>query len=131
MADLDDMKYVNDNMGHLMGDKYLKDAADILKKSLRENDTIARIGGDEFAIILYDIDKDDVKNLVKRIKESIKNYNQNYNEFTMSISMGWDLIKNGEKTIEKVLKTADEKMYEEKNKNKKDKIKYLKLKNFK
>jgi len=131
MADLDDMKYVNDNMGHLMGDKYLKDAADILKKSLRENDTIARIGGDEFAIILYDIDKDDVENLIKRIKESIKNYNQNYSEFTMSISMGWDLINNGEKTIEKVLKTADEKMYEEKNKNKKDKIKFLKVKNFK
>ncbi|WP_130807813.1 sensor domain-containing diguanylate cyclase [Senegalia massiliensis] len=129
IADLDNMKKVNDNKGHLIGDKYLKDAAKILKSNLREDDTVARIGGDEFAIILYDIKKEDINSLINRIKNSVREYNRNHDEFVMSISIGWDLIKNGEKPIEKVLKTADENMYADKSKNKRKKHLILKVKN--
>lgn len=129
IADLDDMKVVNDKQGHLMGDKYLKEAAKILKNSLRENDTVARIGGDEFAIVLYDIEKEDMENLVLRIKKSMKKYNMEFNEFNMCISMGWDITRNGEKTIEQVMKIADEKMYRDKMKNKNKDWCYLKVKN--
>ncbi|NBI05480.1 sensor domain-containing diguanylate cyclase [Senegalia massiliensis] len=129
MADLDNMKKVNDSKGHLMGDKYLKDAAKILKSNLREGDTVARIGGDEFAIILYNIKKEDINSLVNRIKNSVGEYNKIHNEFVMSISIGWDLIKIGEKPIEKVLKTADENMYADKYKNKRKNHLLLKVRN--
>ncbi|MFC1769468.1 putative bifunctional diguanylate cyclase/phosphodiesterase [Nitrospirota bacterium] len=55
-VDLDRFKYVNDTFGHAAGDSVLKRAANLIVQSVRKNDTVARIGGDEFAIILSDLD---------------------------------------------------------------------------
>ena len=72
LLDLDHFKQVNDTMGHPAGDKLLRDVADRLRALVRETDTIARMGGDEFAILQVGIDRpDDATALARRIIESV------------------------------------------------------------
>ncbi|MBS4538264.1 GGDEF domain-containing protein [Clostridium sp. D2Q-11] len=118
IADLDGLKRVNDTLGHHIGDKYIKESAAILKKTLRSDDILARIGGDEFAIILYDFNENEMEKLVERIRESIEKFNLNFNKFEISISLGWDITRKGEKTVLEVMKKADSNMYADKIKHK-------------
>lgn len=70
--DVDDFKYINDNYGHLVGDKILSMIAKTLKNNLRDADKAFRWGGDEFALILFDIKNNKyLKNLLKRLKLSL------------------------------------------------------------
>ena len=69
--DLDNFKQINDTMGHQSGDDVLKKLAKIFKKEVRENDIIARYGGDEFAIILPDTERDSALYVAERIRESV------------------------------------------------------------
>jgi len=69
MADLNGLKIINDSYGHKMGDQMLKKAAEILKSSLREEDILARQGGDEFIILLPQTDQKTSAEIIQRIKE--------------------------------------------------------------
>lgn len=72
MMDLDKFKWVNDNLGHHMGDKLLKEIAQRLRRSVRQSDTIARLGGDEFAALLPGIDQPrEATHIAQKIVESI------------------------------------------------------------
>ena len=71
--DLDKFKQVNDTYGHLMGDKVLKKVAEILKDSVRATDTLARYGGDEFAILFPDTNKERTVIIAEKIRASIDN----------------------------------------------------------
>ena len=68
MLDLDDFKKINDTYGHLVGDKVLVEFTHLLRQSLRKTEDIIRFGGDEFIIMLYNIQQEDAKNIIKRLR---------------------------------------------------------------
>jgi diguanylate cyclase (GGDEF)-like protein/PAS domain S-box-containing protein len=112
--DLDDLKQINDKLGHNEGDRALIDTAKILKKTFRESDIIARFGGDEFAILALNSSEDKI--LFERLQKNIDAYNALGNSsYTLSISTGV-AIYNPENpcTLDKLISRADTLMYEHK-----------------
>lgn len=109
--DIDRLKYVNDNFGHAEGDKLIKSFARILKQSFREDDIVARIGGDEFVAIVHDTD--DSETIKQRIVELIEINNANIEQkhLELSVSIGYAATDNGEGVIEDLVKQADQQMY--------------------
>ena len=113
IADLDDLKLYNDGIGHAAGDELLKAAANILKNCFREQDTVARIGGDEFAVILPNSDLAVVKKAIKRIRDAIDVYNRGNPKLPISLSLGY-AVGGTEYTLRDLFKEADKNMYSEK-----------------
>jgi diguanylate cyclase (GGDEF)-like protein/PAS domain S-box-containing protein len=87
-ADLDGLKIINDSVGHEQGDKMLFDCAKILKDALQNTYVIARVGGDEFAVILPDTDRFTADVIIKRIKAALAVYNQRNHSLPLSMSLG-------------------------------------------
>ncbi len=89
-ADLNNLKQINDRLGHKAGDQALIDTARVLKKTFRESDIIARIGGDEFAILLTELSEDDIEPAVtKHLKDNLDTYNASSGQdFQLSLSTG-------------------------------------------
>lgn len=111
--DLDGFKLVNDSLGHLVGDQLLCRVADRLRASLRETDTAARFGGDEFAVLLHDIASLDVVDaVVERLQAELRQpYVLGTHEVVVTASIG---ITGGASSYEKaedVLRDADIAMY--------------------
>lgn len=117
VCDIDGLKTVNDTMGHAHGDKLIINCADVLKKSFRNEDIVARIGGDEFVAILPDITIQGLDHIKRRIETNTEEINQ-HNEFKLSISTGFALRENQPITLEELFKKADAEMYKEKTRNK-------------
>ncbi|PKM46800.1 MAG: hypothetical protein CVV03_04845 [Firmicutes bacterium HGW-Firmicutes-8] len=111
--DLDRFKYVNDMMGHAMGDHLLKDVASQLAKCVRSDDTVARIGGDEFTILLPEIGREeDAAKVAKKINEVLKKpWVINNHEFQITASIGIVLYPNDGEDAETLTKNADTAMY--------------------
>lgn len=118
--DLDRFKNINDTLGHMVGDKLLQSVADRLKKCLRECDTLARIGGDEFTVLLPDIhSKSDSQLIAQKIIDTLKHpFNLDEQEVFISTSIGIAQYPNDGETKESLLKHADIAMYAVKNKGK-------------
>jgi len=114
VCDVDGLKLLNDTLGHDAGDKILKTAAGVLKNSFRENDVIARIGGDEFAVLLPNCTLDNIENTIYRIKEVIAKYNQSNPELPLNISIGFAVSTEVSKNLNNLFKEADNNMYREK-----------------
>lgn len=114
--DLDKMKNINDQLGHLHGDMALQDAAALLRKTFREMDIISRLGGDEFVVLAENVDGNQVEGIEHRLKEQLDNYNrQNEHGFKLSFSIGEkNFNPNEDNSIERILNEADEKMYKRK-----------------
>lgn len=121
VADIDNLKKVNDNFGHKKGDKYIKISADIISSVTRKADIVARIGGDEFAVILPETKEKAANNIVKRILKKCENeYGINDNvdlQIPVSISVGAATKKHDNEDLNKIFKQADKAMYEMKNSN--------------
>ncbi|WP_114489871.1 GGDEF domain-containing protein [Halanaerobium sp. ST460_2HS_T2] len=115
IADINNLKVINDNHGHKKGDQYIKSAAGLLKSELRQKDIICRIGGDEFAIILPDTYKNDCKRIIKRIKTKVKRHPEKF----FSIAFGHIYESHKYDTLEEMINAADRKMYHNKKKIKK------------
>ncbi len=129
--DLDDFKLVNDAFGHELGDLLLKEAGKRLKNSSRLSDTVARLSGDEFAILLTDLNTyQDSSNISQRIIADISNpvacseriladlaqsYEIENNSFTLSSSIGIALYPENGKNATELLNSADTAMYFAKN----------------
>jgi len=111
-ADLNGLKIINDSYGHEKGDQILIKTAQILKSSLREEDILARHGGDEFAVLLPKTTKRAAERIEKRIKEKCKKTKNDL--IPISIALGRATKEKSEKDIEEVLKNADDKMYKNK-----------------
>ncbi len=114
--DLDRFKSINDSLGHAMGDQYLQTIADRLKNCLRSEDTVARIGGDEFTIILENLPDEQVAiSIANKIITSIAEpLHLEGNKIIPGASIGISLYPNDGENGEALLKNADTAMYQAK-----------------
>lgn len=120
IADLDNLKYINDTFGHQEGDNYITTAAQMIKASTRDEDIVARIGGDEFALVLPQTDSKEAQIIYQRIiKKQSRYLNQGSSIENFSISIGYAVKNNKNSTLEETFKKADQKMYLNKSENKK------------
>lgn len=120
--DLDHFKNLNDTLGHSMGDLLLQQVSTRLKNSIRERDTVARFGGDEFVILLEDLGKDTIECALttKAIAEKIiinlnKSYQLKDQLYRSSSSIGITFFNGDELTVDDLLKQADIALYQAKN----------------
>jgi diguanylate cyclase (GGDEF)-like protein len=109
VADVDGLKRVNDTLGHSMGDGLLVRAARILADGVRADDIVARIGGDEFAVLLPVADEQAVLWAVERLEESLLLQPDAETRPAVSLSLGHATAKVGD--IAAALKLADMRMY--------------------
>ena len=114
--DLDGFKQINDTMGHAAGDLLLVKTADRLMAAVREEDTVARMGGDEFVIILQEINRNDgVDKPVSKILLSVSNtYEIQGGKVNVTASAGVSIYPTHGEDAETLIKSADLAMYEAK-----------------
>lgn len=112
--DVDNLKYVNDNMGHVTGDKLLKICAQVLRKSLRKADVVARIGGDEFVVLLPRTEETAAQKIVARINSNINRQNKLSPDLSLSLSIGMATAYKESESLEETFKRADDLMFTEK-----------------
>ena len=115
-VDLDKFKQINDAHGHLAGDAVLIEVAARLRTLLRDSDTVARMGGDEFVVILHDItSKAAVKNVTKKIIDTLAEPILFHDtRFTVMASVGISIYPDDDKQIDALLQKADKAMYQAK-----------------
>jgi len=118
--DLDGFKIINDGMSHQAGDKVLTELAKTFKKHLRKNEFIARIGGDEFCMIVHNYqDKNEIENTAKRLmNKSSQAMTIDGVKVSIGMTIGIALYPENGKTYDELLSTADMAMYNAKNKEK-------------
>lgn len=111
--DIDKFKYVNDSFGHIMGDKLLIQASERISKCIREVDTIARPGGDEFSIIMAELDDlDDIIPVTQRILETMSEpFDLDSSRAYVSMSIGVSIYPNDASEEEALINNADNAMY--------------------
>jgi diguanylate cyclase (GGDEF)-like protein len=110
--DLDHFKDINDTMGHDVGDLLLKSVAKRLKGRVRENDLVARMGGDEFAILIDDSNSDDAAHVAQGILEALAPFHKlDNNEVFVSSSIGIAMCPESGEDPESICKSADTAMY--------------------
>lgn len=111
--DLDNFKFINDSLGHNIGDELLKRVADRLVSCMRGQDTIARYGGDEFAFVLTDVkDETQVAAMMERILKTIdRPFSVEGHKFFVSCSMGLSFFPRDGHDPDTLLKNADTAMY--------------------
>ncbi len=128
IIDIDNFKDINDNLGHLIGDKVLRSVADIIKSSIRNIDVCFRFGGDEFAVLLPETSKKYAARIAERIQKKLSymdsfcNETENCKHINVSLSMGiaeWSDKMNAEQLTE----NADQALYISKNEGK-NKVSY-------
>lgn len=113
VADLDGLKTVNDTKGHAFGDQLIKAAAGILRTAFRADDLIARIGGDEFAVLLPEVDERGVAITIGRIREEEGRLNAGRDAMSVRLSLGGATTVSPE-GIDNLFQEADLRMYADK-----------------
>ncbi|MCC2956129.1 EAL domain-containing protein [Massilia sp. IC2-477] len=111
--DLDNFKHINDNFGHDAGDAVLREVAQRLRASMREEDTIARMGGDEFVLLICDpASHAEVAELIERIRRSITApVRVGEHEIVPGTSIGVSVFPDDGDSLEKMMRAADAAMY--------------------
>lgn len=117
MCDINGLKVINDAFGHAEGDRLIRDAAELLRQTCRAEDVIARVGGDEFIILLPGIDAEGAALLAARIEEMCRTQEtiRGEGEYPLSISAGYAARREGKVAMEDLLLEAEEMLYRRKN----------------
>ena len=114
MLDLDGLKLINDTLGHERGDILLTSAAHILSLCFRSSDIVARIGGDEFAILLPLVDETTVQIACDRLRSKIQEFNSAQVQAPISLSIGYAFSPDSSVPMRELFQRADNNMYREK-----------------
>jgi diguanylate cyclase (GGDEF)-like protein len=116
-ADVDNLKEINDTYGHHEGDVALIRAADALEETFRKSDIIARMGGDEFAILALEASGEDREAILRRLEKNLNGSSANESHYELSLSVGMARFDPKHAvSLGKLVAAADEAMYEEKKK---------------
>jgi diguanylate cyclase (GGDEF)-like protein len=115
-VDLDGLKRINDGLGHPAGDRALAEAAQLLRETFRDSDVIARVGGDEFAVLTMDSTAADADAMLARLAERVAEHNAWLNrDYAISLSTGVALYNGANpSSVGELLAEADAWMYENK-----------------
>jgi diguanylate cyclase (GGDEF)-like protein len=119
--DVDKLKYINDHLGHKIGDNLLVNVTKIIRENIREVDSLARIGGDEFLIVFPNCTKEKAEEIWQRILEDFKKFNEENKSYSIEVSHGisqFDMVHI--KNVDELITEADEKMYKEKNRKREE-----------
>ena len=111
--DLDRFKAVNDTCGHTAGDNMLREVASIIKEAVRDSDTVARIGGDEFALLLVGCPLEKARQIADDVVQSVSGYRFVWKDkiFNIGVSIGLVEIGRGGGAIEDLMNSADSACY--------------------
>lgn len=114
--DIDNLKDINDNYGHLEGDMMILETANILRRTFRQSDSVSRIGGDEFVVILNGAKEADTDIVSSRLQKNIDEFNKGLNRgYKLSMSVGIALYNpENPASVDELLSQADKSMYEQK-----------------
>jgi diguanylate cyclase (GGDEF)-like protein len=114
--DLNGLKQINDTLGHMSGDDALRDTAEVLRRTFRGSDVVARIGGDEFVALAYLHNERDVETLCTRLREHLREFNASSGRaYSVDLSIGAAVIdESADENLEEFIARADEAMYQEK-----------------
>jgi diguanylate cyclase (GGDEF)-like protein len=115
-VDIDGLKQINDTLGHEEGDQALTDTADILRGTFRESDIIARIGGDEFAVLSLDVADMNREAYSARLQGNVDAFNA-LRQRPYPVALSWDTAVCAPKaplSLDKLLSAADQLMYRHK-----------------
>ena len=108
LLDLDDLKGINDRLGHLAGNRALRRVAAVLKEQCRGTDLAARYGGDEFAVVLIDSDLHMAEQVAHRIESRLQNDAENP---ALSVSIGIGVYPDDGRNAQELLEKTDRRMY--------------------
>ena len=114
VCDLDELKYVNDHHGHQQGDVLIRESAQLLQRYFAREDIVSRVGGDEFAVILIDVDRLQMELLYEGLSEEIKDFNAKNRDIKINMSIGYAFSEHSLGEVESLFIEADGKMYQEK-----------------
>ncbi len=110
-VDIDDLKLINDRYGHDTGDAAIRAVAEALREELRSADTVARIGGDEFAALVLNLDEPELGAVEQRIRHRLRRVRPD-RAGEIGVSVGWSIHPvMARRTIEQLLADADDAMY--------------------
>ena len=113
--DLNGLKIVNDEFGHISGDKYIKDFSKVLVNTFGDQSFCARIGGDEFVVVLRDATSQNINALIERMNSAINVMNALYTEYKRSVATGYAFKHEFESgSSHEVYLLADQRMYDNK-----------------
>ncbi len=114
-GDMDGLKEINDTLGHNKGSEAIAAIADILRQTFRDGDIIARIGGDEFAVLAPNVCLDESDKIIRRLERNLEEFNEEHDEFRLSLSIGMvEVDHDSQLSIEEQIAQADRAMYRDK-----------------
>lgn len=114
-GDINGLKLHNDIFGHSSGDELIKTTAEVLNNVCGKENIVARVGGDEFIIIMKKTESDQITKVIEKIKSEL--LKQEISEIKCSISLGYDIKTDPEQSIDRIMENAENKMYKEKTLN--------------
>lgn len=132
LADIDEFKQYNDQLGHQVGDQVLRAAADLLKQNVRQGDLVGRVGGDEFAVLMLNVDAMRAEELARRLIDGLEGQTLQLpgraDPVELHVSLGAVFLDepSADLTVEQIVNAADRAMYQRKRNGKRGlKFQYL------
>jgi diguanylate cyclase (GGDEF)-like protein len=115
MVDVDSFKHYNDTVGHLAGDTVLRELAHVMRRELRVHDMVARLGGEEFALIMINAGKDGARPIVERLRADVERHPFRHRDLQphgrLTVSIGLATFPDDGANYEDLLKQADDALY--------------------